>query len=199
MRGFAVIGIVGLTGSGKTEVAKVASKLDIPCVRMGDVIWREVKRRGLELNEATVGAVANELRKHEGPAAIATRCIPSIKEQGKDKRAVVIDGIRSSAEVEEFRMAFGDRFYLLAVSASEQKRYSRTAARGRADDVESLEAFRQKDSRELSWGLGEALASADFTLINEGTLAEHRRKAAEIVKKIMAGGKHVEIARRGRN
>jgi len=189
MRGFAVIGIVGLTGSGKTEVAKVASKLDVPCVRMGDVVWEEVKRRGLELNEANVGIVANELREHEGLAAIATRCIHLIEERGKGKRAVIVDGIRGSAEVEEFRMAFGDRFYLLAVSASEKARYSRIAARGRADDVESLEAFREKDARELSWGLGEALASADFTLINEGTLAEHRRKAAEIVEKIMAGAK----------
>jgi len=199
MRGFAVIGIVGLTGSGKTEVAKVASKLDVPCVRMGDVVWGEIKRRGLELNEVTVGLVANELRKHEGPAAIATRCIPLINEQGKGKRAVVVDGIRSSAEVEEFRKAFGDRFYLLAVSASEQERYSRTAARGRVDDVESLEAFREKDAREFSWGLDKALTSVDFTLINEGTLAEHRRRAAEIIKKIIVGAKHVEIKSKGRN
>ena len=189
MREFAVIGIVGLTGSGKTEVAKVASKFDIPCVRMGDVVWEEVKRRGLELNEATVGAVANELRRQDGPAAIAIRCIPLIEERGKGKRAVVVDGIRSSAEVEEFRKAFGSRFHLLAVSASERKRYSRIVGRERADDVRSLKAFREKDTRELSWGLGEALSSPDFTLVNEGTLAEHRRRAAEIIKKIIAGDK----------
>jgi dephospho-CoA kinase len=190
MREFVVIGIVGLTGSGKTEVAKVASKLDIPCVRMGDVVWTEVKRRGLEVSEATVGFVANELRKHEGPEAIATLCTPLIKEQGKGKRAVVVDGIRSAAEVEEFRRAFGDRFYLIAVSASEQKRYSRIAARGRADDVESLKAFREKDLREFSWGSDKALKSADFNLINEGTLVDHRRKAAEVIKKIITGANH---------
>lgn len=189
MQEFAVIGIVGLTGSGKTEVAKVASKFDIPCVRMGDVVWAEVKRRGLKLNEATVGAVANEFRRQDGPAAIAIRCIPLIEGRSKGKRAVVVDGIRSSAEVEEFRGAFGTRFHLLAVSASEQKRYSRIAARERADDIRSLEAFREKDARELSWGLSEALASPDFTLVNEGALSEHRRRAAEIIKKIIAGGK----------
>lgn len=189
MRKFVVIGIVGLTGSGKTEVAKVASKFDIPCVRMGDVVWEEVKRRGLELNEATVGAVANEFRRRDGPAAIAIRCIPLIEGQGKGKQAVVVDGIRSSAEVEEFRRAFGDRFHLLAVSANERKRYSRIAARERADDVRSLEAFREKDARELSWGLSEALASPDSTLVNEGPLDEHRRRAAEVIKKIIAGDK----------
>jgi len=152
------------------------------------VVWGEIKHRGLKLNEANVGVVANELRKREGPAAIATRCIPLIEERGKGRQAVVVDGIRSSAEVEEFRKIFGNRFYLLAVLASEQKRYSRTVARERADDVRSLEAFREKDARELSWGLNEALSSPDFTLSNEGTLAEHRRRAAEIIKKIMAGG-----------
>ena len=187
MKEFTIIGIVGLTGSGKTEVANVASKFDIPCVRMGDVVWEEIKRRGLKLNEATVGVVANELRKREGPAAIATRCIPLIEKRGKGRQAVVVDGIRSSAEVEEFRKAFGNRFYLLAVSASEQKRYSRTVARERADDVRSLKAFREKDARELSWGLGEALSSPGFTLVNEGTLAEHRRRAAEVIKKIIVG------------
>ncbi len=189
MREFAVIGIVGLTGSGKTEVAKVASKFDIPCVRMGDVVWEEVKLRGLELNETNVGAVANEIRRQDGSAAIAILCIPLIEEQGKGKQAVVVDGIRSSAEVDEFRRAFGTRFHLLAVLASEQKRYSRIAARERADDVRSLEAFREKDARELSWGLSEALASPDFTLVNEGNLAEHRRRAAEVIKKIISGDK----------
>jgi len=189
MRRFAVIGIVGLTGSGKTEVAKVASKFDIPCVRMGDVVWEEVKLRGLELNETNVGAVANEIRRQDGPAAIAILCIPLIEEQGKGKQAVVVDGIRGSAEVDEFRRAFGTRFHLLAVLASEQKRYSRISARERADDVRSLEAFREKDARELSWGLSEALTSSDFTLVNEGNLAEHRRRAAEIIKKIISGDK----------
>jgi dephospho-CoA kinase len=188
MSEFAVIGIVGLPASGKTEIAKVAMGMNAAYVRMGDAVWAEVKRRGLELNEANVGMVANELRQKEGLEAIAKRCVPLIEERGKGRRAVIVDGVRGMAEVEEFRKAFGARFRLLAVWASERTRYSRTAARERADDVKSLEAFREKDVRELSWGLGEALALADFLIINEGTLAELHQTAAEAINKIIAGG-----------
>jgi dephospho-CoA kinase len=189
MSDFAVVGVVGLQGSGKTEVSKVAAKLDIPRVRMGDVVWEECRRRGLEVNEANVGAVANELRQREGLDAIAKRCVPLIKKQGKGKKAVLVDGIRGIAEVEEYRRVFGDRFYLLATWASERIRYGRVAARGREDDAASLKAFREKDARELGWGLGGAIALADFILINEGTLEELHRKAAEILENIKAGGK----------
>jgi hypothetical protein len=53
-----------------------------------------------------------------------------------------------------------------------------------------LKAFREKDLREFSWGSDKALKSADFTLVNEGTLVDHRRKAAEVIKKIITGANH---------
>lgn len=179
-----VIGIVGLHGSGKTEVAKALARLGAPYVRMGDVVWDEVKRRGLNITEANVAKVASELREREGLGAIAKRCIQLIKTRGKDKRAVVVDGIRGVAEVNEFRRAFGDNFHLLAVQAGEPIRYSRIASRGRADDADTQERFREKDRREVSWGLDEAFALADFTIVNEGTLEELRGKAVEFYKRV---------------
>jgi len=187
MTDFAVIGIVGLQGSGKTEVAKVAAKLGIPCVRMGDVVWAECKRRGLEVNEANVAVVANELRQTEGLGAIGKRCVPLIEQSGDGKKAVLVDGIRGIAEVEEFRNAFKQRFSVLAVWAGQRTRYRRIAARGREDDAASLPAFNEKDVRELGWGLGEALALADFIILNEGTLAELRKKSSELLNLLLGG------------
>lgn len=182
-----VIGIVGLHGSGKTEVAKTIAEFDVPSVRMGDVVWEEVKRRSQQISESTVAAVAEELRKHEGLGAIAKRCVPLIESRGKGKRAVVVDGIRGIAEVDEFRRSFGDSFHLLAIWANERIRYSRVAPRGRADDVMSLESFREKDRRELGWGLGEALALADFIIVNEGTLKELHKGAIGLFEKVVGG------------
>ncbi len=179
-----VIGIVGLHGSGKTEVAKALAKFDVPTVRMGDVVWEEIKRRGQKINEGSVATVASELREREGLGAIAKRCIPLIKASGEGKRAVVVDGIRGIAEVEEFRRAFGDSFHLFAVWACEHLRYSRIASRGRADDAMKLEKFREKDRRELGWGLGKALALADFMIVNEDTLDELHEKAIELFRRI---------------
>ncbi len=180
-----VISIVGPHGSGKTEVAKVLARFDVPCVRMGDVVWEEVRRRGQEITEANVAKVASELREQEGLGAIAKRCIPLIKAQGKNKRAVVVDGIRGVAEVNEFRRTFGDNFHLLAVQAGEPIRYSRIASRGRADDADTQGRFREKDRREFGWGLDEALALADFTIVNEGTLEELHRKAVEFYERVV--------------
>lgn len=178
---FLAIGVVGLQGSGKTEVARAAAELDIPCVRMGDVVLAEVKRRGLEPNDANVAAVASEMRERGGLGAVAKFCVPLIERAGEGKRAVIVDGIRGMAEVEEFRRAFGDRFHLIAVKANERLRFSRVMGRGREDDVEGLEAFRKRDSRELGWGLGEALERAELTLINEGTLAEFHERVAKVI------------------
>jgi dephospho-CoA kinase len=154
---------------------------------MGDVVWQEVRRRGLEVNEANVAAIADKLRQGEGLGTIAKRCIPLIKASGEGKRAVVVDGIRGLAEVEEFRRAFGDNFHLLAIWASEHIRRSRVSSRTRADDATSLETFRGKDRRELGWGLGEALALADFIIVNEGTLEELHEKADKLFKRLVGG------------
>ena len=180
-----VIGIVGLPGSGKTEVAKTLSKFDVPSVRMGDVVWSELKRRGKDITEANVGELSNEFRKREGMGAIAKRCVPLIQSCGKGKRAVVVDGIRGIAEVDEFRRAFGKNFHLVGTWASQETRYKRIASRKRADDSITHESFREKDLRELSWGLGEAIALSDYMMLNEGDIKELRTRALYLFKKIV--------------
>ncbi|MEW6593229.1 MAG: AAA family ATPase, partial [Candidatus Hadarchaeota archaeon] len=167
-----VVGLVGLQGSGKTEVVKALAEFDAPSVRMGDVVWNELKRRGMKINEKNVAEVANEFRAQDGMGAIAKRCIPLIEEKGKGKRAVIVDGIRGIAEVDEFRKVFGKDFSLIAVWASEDTRHSRIASRVREDDARGIENFRAKDRRELSWGLGEAMALAATKLVNEGPLTD---------------------------
>ncbi|MEW5995856.1 MAG: AAA family ATPase, partial [Candidatus Zixiibacteriota bacterium] len=172
-----VVGLVGLQGSGKTEVVKAMAEFDAPSVRMGDVVWQEIRRRGLKINEKNVAEVANEFRAQDGMGAIAKRCIPLINEKGKGKRAVLVDGIRGIAEVDEFRKVFGEDFSLISVWATETTRHSRISSRVREDDARGIESFRAKDRRELSWGLGEAMALADYLIVNEGTLAELRKSA----------------------
>ncbi|MEM4723993.1 MAG: AAA family ATPase [Candidatus Hadarchaeum sp.] len=180
-----VIGIVGLPGSGKTEVAKVFAKLGVPSVRMGDVVWEELRNRGKRITERNVARLSNELRKREGMGTIAKRCIPVIKRIGKDQRAVIVDGIRGMAEVEVFRESFGKNFHLIGCWSSQRTRYLRTSSRGREDDTVDIKSFHQKDKRELGWGLGDALALADFLIVNEGSLQELQKKAEELLKKIL--------------
>ncbi|KXA90648.1 hypothetical protein AKJ62_00330 [candidate division MSBL1 archaeon SCGC-AAA259D14] len=181
---FSVIGIVGLQASGKTLVASHLIDLGASRVRMGDVVWREVKNRKLEINEENVANVAKELREREGMGAIAERCIPIIKKKGKKSETVVVDGLRGGAEVEVFRNEFGESFFLISVEAPDKLRYDRIKRRGREDDIEDFESFKEKDERELDWGMEEAMESADFTIINNGSVRDLKIKVSKIFGEI---------------
>ncbi|MEM2282241.1 MAG: AAA family ATPase [Candidatus Hadarchaeales archaeon] len=177
-----VVGIAGPPGAGKTEVAKVAVRLGFSYLRMGDVVVEEVRRRGLEISEESVGRVASELRKL-GEAEVARRCIPSIRQA---EGPVVVDGIRSPAEVREFRREFNG-FRLISVWSSQATRYQRISKRRREDDAAGWEEFLRKDEREMSWGLGEVIVLSDYLLVNEGTVEELRGEAERCLRRLLAG------------
>ena len=162
-----VIGIVGLPGSGKSEAAAVAREADVPVITMGDVIRAACRERGLD--PATHhGEVAQALREENGPGAIAERSLPMIEEALADAETVVVEGIRSDAELERFEDAFGDAFTLVSVEAPFEVREERIDARERDDpDAESL---RERDERELGFGMGDATERADVVIENTGGL-----------------------------
>lgn len=173
-----IIGIVGLPGSGKSEAASVARELDIPVVTMGDVIRAECRDRGLDPAEHH-GEIATALREEGGPAAIAERSLPLIREALQDNDVVVVDGIRSDAEVERFEAAFGDDFTLVCIDAPFEVRVERIEARSR-DDV-AAESLRERDERELGFGMDGAMERADVVVSNTGTLDAFHDRIRELL------------------
>ncbi len=161
-----------MPGCGKEEALAVAQNLGFSIVRMGDVVREEALRRGLPITDAAVGGMAHAERQANGLGVWAERTLSRI--QGEH---VLIDGLRGRAELDIFRGAFGDDLSVVAVHASPKTRYERMMRRGRGDDAGTIEAFRARDLRELSWGLGDVIATADVMLVNEGTLDEFRRQA----------------------
>jgi len=179
-----VIAFVGLPLSGKSTAAKVAEEMGIPVVCMGDIVREEAKKRGLALTDENLGKIANELRQKEGLDAIAKRCIPIIREKGKDVGVVVIDGIRGIAEVERFKREFGDDFILINIEAPLEVRFQRALKRGRSDDIGSIEELKKRDERELSWNMGEAIKIANFTIENTSSLEDFKEKIRDILTQI---------------
>lgn len=177
-----VFGTVGLPGSGKGEAANVAETVGVPVVVMGDVVREECRRRGFDPAEHH-GRMAGTLREEEGEAAIAERTLPRIREASAnhDAGAVLVDGLRSTVELERFREAFGDEFTLVAIHAPFETRAERLDDRGRDDSDSDLEALRERDERELELGLGETLERADVEIDNTGTLAEFRERIRELL------------------
>jgi dephospho-CoA kinase len=174
-----IIAFVGMPASGKSEAARIAAEKGIPVVNMGDVIRREVLRRGLEPNDSNTGMVGTDLRKCEGMDAVARRCIFQIKETSSE--LVVVDGVRGIAEVECFRQEFGKGFVLISIYAPIEIRFSRIQKRGRTDDMGSIEGLRNRDERELGWGMGEAIEASNVEIENISTLENFKKDVIEVL------------------
>lgn len=177
-----VIGTVGLPGSGKGEAAAVAKEDGVPVVTMGDVIRAECRDRGLDPAEHH-GEIARALREENGPAAIAERSIPLIEEAAAaaDVDTVLVDGLRAPVELDRFRERFGEDFTLVAITAPFDLRANRLDERGRDDSDVDVEALRDREERELEFGMGEVIDAADVTVDNTDTLAAFRDRVRAVL------------------
>ena len=180
-----IVAITGMPGAGKSTAAQALVKNGWKRVVMGDVIREETKRRGFEPNAKHTGEVMKLLRKEGGEAAVADLCMEAISKSGADR--VVVDGIRSMAEVESFRRKAS--VILVAVDASPARRFELLKERGRSDDPLTQEMFLERDQRELGVGIGRAIALADETVSNEHTTPE--KLASEIEKVVKRWDKDV--------
>lgn len=160
-----VIALIGMPGSGKTEASEVISEeTRASTVVMGDIIREETLKRGLELNPENIGFVSVELRKEYGDDVIAKLCIEKIKEIKND--IVIVEGVRSLAEIRAFKEKIPN-FYTILIETSQKTRFERLKKRGRSDDSISWDTFVKRDERELGFGIGKAIETADFCIVNE--------------------------------
>jgi dephospho-CoA kinase len=180
MKGRIILGLTGMPGAGKGIVREIFQKMGYVVVVMGDAVREESKRRNLEPTPENLGIIMLELRKDEGPAAIAKRCIPKME---KIKDRIVVEGIRSLYEVDEFKKHFPN-FTLIAIHASPETRFQRLFKRNRSDDPKEWETFMERDFRELGVGIGAAIATSDHMITNEGSKVQLQKKTRKVLKEI---------------
>lgn len=188
-----VIGTVGLPGSGKGEAATVAEEMGIPVVTMGDVIRAACRERGLDPAKHH-GEIAKALREENGPDAIAQASLPQIEEALTESNVVLVDGIRSGVEVERFEDAFGDDFVLVSIEAPFDVRADRLDERGRDHSDADVERLRERDERELGFGLDRAMARADAVIDNTGSLDAFRLRIHALFEDGLSGLENVEAS-----
>ena len=135
---------------------------------MGDVSRAETRRRGFVPDAKNTGEEMKLLRLERGEAAVAELCLEAMARSKSDR--VVVDGIRSIAEVEAFRKKAS--VILVAVHASPSRRFELLKERGRSDDPLTKDMFLERDRRELGVGIGRAIALADEMVSNQRTTPE---------------------------
>jgi dephospho-CoA kinase len=177
-----IIGTAGMPGSGKATLKILAENKGYPVVVMGDEIREETKRRGLEPTPENIGKIMLEIREEDGPTAVVKRCLPKI--QNTDSNMVLVDGIRSIQEMDEFKKRY-ESFVLIAVHSSPEARFQRLSKRKRSDDPKGWDVFRERDMRELAVGQGNVIALADYMIVNEATYDEFKVKCREVLEEIV--------------
>ena len=171
-----------MPGAGKGVFRRTVQRIGYPVVTMGDEVREEVKRRNLKPTPENLGKTMLNLRELEGPAAIAKRCIPKLK--NATGKIVFIDGIRSLVEVDEFKKHFPN-FILIAIHTAPKTRYQRLFRRRRSDDPTDWETFMERDLRELGIGVGAVISIADQVIVNKGTLPQLRQKIMQVLKEVL--------------
>ena len=169
-----------MPGSGKSTIVSALKARGIETLNLGDGVRAEAKRRNLEPTGDNLGKLMLELRKKNGPGAVAELLTESIK--NSQSKVIIVDGVRSTTEIEVLRNVGSVK--LLSIEATADTRYKFLGSRGRSDDPITREKFEERDNRELGVGIGESIAIADETIVNSNiTLDELTERAHKVIEK----------------
>ena len=172
--------LTGMPGAGKSTIADGLKPKGYEIINLGNAVREEAKKRNLDPTRENLGKLMLELRKKNGPGAIAE--LVQKKIESSTVNVMLIDGVRSNDEIQVLRK-FGT-VKLLAVHASTDTRFSFLQKRGRSDDPQTKEHFEERDNRELGVGISNSIALSDFALSNIGlTKDELIRNSYEIIQR----------------
>jgi len=187
-RGKIYIGMVGQIAAGKEVFAEyLIKKYGFTTFSLSTVVHQELEKRGVvNFTRKTLQDVGDELRKKYGDDVLAKRAIEILN---KDKRSVVITGIRNPAEVRYLRTV--KNFILVAIKAKRKIRFQRVLQRAKPWDPKTWQEFYKIDRRDYCIGqkksgqqVGACLKMADYTLTNNRDLGNFYKKIERLIKEI---------------
>ena len=179
-----VIVFVGMPGVGKSVCVEHMKSRDVPFVYFGGITIDEVKRRGMELNEASEKFVREDIRAQEGKGAYAVRIIGQIEELiAAGHKLIAVDGLYSWTEYKIFKDIFGERAVVVAVLASREVRHRRLAER-KFRPLDEKEAT-ERDYAEIEHlEKGGPIANADYFLANDNSVEQLVADLQKLLPKI---------------
>lgn len=181
------IGLTGRMASGKGETVRILNGYGFRYISLSDIVRSEAAKVDSRVSRSQMQDIGNRLRQ-EGGAGVLGKKVQELVAVADEKRWV-IDGIRNPAEVLELKKL--NDFFLIGIESAVQNIVARLKERGRATDVTAERELRASMERE--WGIGEpdggqqvgrCLAIADFTVANNGTLAELKTRLDAVLNKI---------------
>ena len=177
-----VVAVVGMAGSGKSEVARFFNAKGYATVRFGEITDNAVRQQGLPLTEENERPVRERIRQENGMAAYAKLSVPKIDDALKT-RNVVVDGLYSWEEYIYLKDYYKDRFMIVAVWASPEDRYRRLG--NRKTRPLTLQQAVSRDRAEIeNLNKGGPICMADFTMLNNGSIGDLKKQVERIVARL---------------
>lgn len=155
-----LIGISGTFASGKDTVAEFLVKdFGFTHVSTGDMVRKVAMEKYGSIERPVLHMTATELRYANGSGALVLEAL-------KEKRPLVITGIRSLGEAKALKNAGGR---LLFVDAPLEVRYERVKSRSRDNETAlTLDEFKANEEKELYAGPNDE----DFNIRGIGEMAD---------------------------
>jgi dephospho-CoA kinase len=166
--------IVGMPASGKNLARQYAESRAFLYFATGDLVRREVSRRGLEPDSENMARVSTELRGKDGLGVTRLALATALDARS---HVVFLEGMRSWPEIELIRK--DAEAVVVAFLAPREVRLRRILSRGRSDD--SPDHFQERDWREIQYGTAVPIALADEYILNTAGIDEARTALDEIV------------------
>jgi dephospho-CoA kinase len=189
-----IVALVGMPGSGKTEVGLIFEEHGFYKERFGQAVLDEVLARGMEVNEANERKIREALRAEYGMDVMARRLVKRIENLPSNTR-VLADGLYSWEEYLYLKGAYKNDLYVVAIHASPEVRYARlTSGQRKYDPVKdkkavyrsfTLEEAKSRDYSQIeNLHQGGPIAMADYHIVNEGTRDELVKRVEALIREI---------------
>ena len=174
------VAVVGMCGSGKSVLCGYFKNLGWSEVYFGGVTVSQLKKQGIEVNEANERAMREGLRDKHGNGAFAILLKEEICQKLQNGN-VVLDGLYSWSEYKILKELLGKDLIVLAVVTNNQIRKDRLKNR----TVRPLTS-EQVDSRDIAEiensEKGGPIAKADYYVTNNGTEQELHAQFEQFMK-----------------
>ena len=169
-----IIAVVGMSGSGKSVVVDYLTEKGFPKVYFGGMIYKEMKRRGIEITAdgESEKRFREMIRETEGKDWVVKQVIEEAKNLiNAGQKRIVLDGLYSWTEYKILKKEFRGQLTVLAVVVPKALRHFRVGKR--PERPFNTKEIQERDRSEVeNLEKGGPIAMADYYVLNDESVAK---------------------------
>ena len=169
-----IIAVVGMSGSGKSVVVDYLTEKGSPKVYFGGMIYKEMKRRGIEITAdgESEKRFREMIRETEGKDWVVKQVIEEAKNLiNAGQKRIVLDGLYSWTEYKILKKEFPGQLTVLAVVVPKALRHFRVGKR--PERPFNTKEIQERDRSEVeNLEKGGPIAMADYYVLNDESVAK---------------------------